>query len=78
MFSFHYFNIFLFGGSDRIRTYFVYPEGTVLQTVVTPPSSAALPNYFKAVTTRLELAPRTVTGWHCKPFNQATIISKRG
>ena len=27
------------------------------------------------VTTRLELAPRTVTGWHCKPFNQATIIS---
>lgn len=41
---FQYFN---FCGSDRIRTYFVYPEGTVLQTVVTPPSSAALPNYFK-------------------------------
>lgn len=35
------------GGSGRIRTYIVYPEGTVLQPVVTPPSSAALPNYFK-------------------------------
>ena len=30
-------------GSDRIRTYCVYPEGTVLQTVVAPPSSTALP-----------------------------------
>ncbi len=30
-------------GSDRIRTYCVYPVGTVLQTVVAPPSLAALP-----------------------------------
>lgn len=35
--------------------------------------SALHSHIFFAVTTRLELAPRTVTGWHCKPFNQATI-----